>query len=120
MLSSIAAYDEAGFHYEDIRALSWMSAMMLNSSVTPQTLGVRFDGAFTIPVCYNRMVKSDDTSPPVNERTKQMYPCLCGADPTSNLQGNETQEFRNATGLANLKQFTDWCSKDMNREGIKS
>lgn len=120
MLSSIAAYDEAGFHYEETRSTSWMYAMTTNATMNPADQGVHFGGVFTIPVCFNRMVNSGDAPPPVDNRVKQMYPCLCGAGATSNLQGNETQEFRNATGLADLKQYTEWCSKDLNREGVKS
>lgn len=146
MRSSLAAYDEALFDYEDIRADSWMMAVQSgmsnitannpNPSVadittpgpdnyTPQSLGPTFGGAFTIPVCYyvgNKAPKTvvpnrNRSPPPVHDRPKQWYPCWCGPVGGPNGQGSETDGFRNATGLANFDAYNKWCNGGQNEDG---
>ena len=117
MRSSLAAYDEAGFNYDEVRGINWMAAIAENATLQPQDLGAFFGGTFTLPVCFRRVVGPKDNPPPVHNRPLQVYPCMCGADPGPQLKGNETDAFRNASNLVNLKQYKEWCSKDLNRDG---
>ncbi|KAI9681540.1 MAG: hypothetical protein M1817_002825 [Caeruleum heppii] len=106
MESSIRAYYTAGFNYEDVRLFRWSDAA-LNGAVAGNTSapfidGPKFEGTFTIPVCYSpygmalSRVKSDKA---------RRYPCKCGRDGGP----DETAAFANATGYRDFKKWKEWC-----------
>ena len=84
--SSIKAWYAAGFNYNNVRQQRWLDAMA-NWGIgnRPVDLGARFEGVFTIPVCYDPTGQAISA---VKTNKNRNYPCACGVD------NSDTAAFR--------------------------
>ncbi|KAI9770880.1 MAG: hypothetical protein M1839_003000 [Geoglossum umbratile] len=105
--SSVKAYQAAGFDYTKVRQDRWATAMMQNGPDSPQQQGVKFEGVFTIPVCYD---SSGRSITPVRTDDGRRFPCRCG---------DETAAFATAAGFfQDVYSAGKYCNFCLNNEDI--
>jgi hypothetical protein len=68
-----------------VRQDRWATAMMHNGPDSPQEQGVKFEGVFTIPVCYDG---SGGSITPVRTDDGRHFPCSCGDETAAFAVGN--------------------------------